>query len=269
MSDHSSSPREPGARLRDKVIVITGACGGIGSATATRAAAEGALLVLVDKENSALATLAARIGQDWGIEPAFVAADVSSADDARRYVDVALRAHGRIDGLFNNAGILGTVGPLVSMSAENFDRVFDVNVKGVLFGMQAAIPQMAGRGGAIVNTASTAASRTRPGMSIYGASKATIVSLTRSAAVESEGTGIRVNAVCPGVIDTPMPRNVVRDRAGGDSSSDISLQGLVGAQPIQRPGTTVEVAGLVTWLLSDEASYVTGSAYNIDGGYLA
>lgn len=259
------------ARFRDKVAVVTGAAGGIGAAVAQRLAEEGARLVLVDIDTDRLDRVRGEVIAAGHEPPTILSADVSSEKDVQLYVRAAVEAHGGIDVFFNNAGIIGPVTPIVEATGESFDQIFAVNVKGVFLGLRAVLKIMAAKGtGAIVNTASTAAFRSRSGMGLYGASKQAIIALTRTAAIEMGPSGIRVNAVCPGVIDTDMPRRVARAKLGDAGTDESSLlDALVRGQPLPRPGTPQEVANLVGWLLSEEASYATGGTYQIDGGYLA
>ncbi|HYB40571.1 MAG TPA: glucose 1-dehydrogenase [Candidatus Methylomirabilis sp.] len=255
------------SRFQDKVVVITGAAGGIGRAAARRFASEGARLLLVDisvaglEESRAAAELA-------GGEAIAVAADVTRAAEVQRYVDTALGRFGGIDLFFNNAGILGAISPLVDYPEETFDRVMAVNVKSVWLGLKLVGPAIVARGGgAIVNTASTAGLRGTPRLVAYTASKHAVIGLTRTASLEFIRHGVRVNAVCPAPIDTPMARELEQGFDPRDPKAAHAR--FEHAIPIRRYGTADEVAALVTFLCSSDASFINGSAYTVDGGSTA
>jgi NAD(P)-dependent dehydrogenase (short-subunit alcohol dehydrogenase family) len=250
-------------RFTGKVAVITGAGGGIGRAVAARLAAEGASLVLVDRAAGSLKDSYAAV-ERAGATALAVDADVSRWEDAERYTAAAAERFGGVDLFFNNAGILGDVGPLTEYSEATFDRVMAVNVKGVWLGLKAVVPAMLARGGgAIVNTASVAGLRASPTLGPYAASKHAVIGLTRTAAVELARRGIRVNAVCPAPIDTPMVRQFEAGLGEG------AHERLVGRIPMQRFGDADEVAALVVFLLSAEASYINGGIYTVDGASMA
>ena len=195
-------------RFEGKVVVITGGAGGIGRAAAVRFASEGARVVAVDVSVSGLKDTVAAVEGAGGAALA-VEADVTRADDVQRYVAVATERWGGIDCLFNNAGILGAVAPLVDYPEETFDRVMAVNVKGVWLGLKTVAPAIVARGGgAIVNTASVAGLKGTPNLVAYTASKHAVVGMTRTASIELVRRGVRVNAVCPAPIETPMARQL-------------------------------------------------------------
>ena len=247
--------------------MITGAAGGIGRAVAVRLAAEGARLALVDLEATALAASQGAV-QKAGGEAITVAADVTRAGEVERYVRTAVEAFGGIDRFFNNAGILGAVAPLVDYSEEMFDRVIAVNVKGVWLGLKTVAPAMIARGGgAIVNTASIAGLRGTPNLIAYTASKHAVVGLTRTASMELVRRGIRVNAICPAPIDTAMAAEMEQKARPGDPGAFHAR--MEASIPMRRYGTADEVAALVTFLLSDEAAYINGGIYPVDGGSMA
>jgi 3alpha(or 20beta)-hydroxysteroid dehydrogenase len=254
-------------RFTGKAVVVTGAGGGIGRATAARLAAEGASLLLVDRAADALAETRDVIDRT-GVPCAAVEADVTRAADVQRYVEAARDRFGGIDALFNNAGVLGAVAPLTEYPEAEFDRVMAVNVKGVWLGLRAVAPVMAGRGGgAIVNTAYIAGLRGSPNLIAYTASKHAVIGLTRSAAIELARRGIRVNAVCPAPIETPMAREL--ERGFGADRAARTRERLSAAIPLRRFGEADEVAALVVFLLGPDASYVSGGIYTVDGGAMA
>jgi len=247
-------------RFAGKVAVVTGAAAGFGLAVASRLAAEGASVVLVDRAAEALKEAAAAID---GARP--VLADVSQEADVDSYVAATLSAHGRIDLFFNNAGIEGRMAPMTELSAEDFDSVWAVNARGVFLGLRAVLRVMKPQAsGAIVNTASMAGLKGSARFSPYVASKHAVVGLTRSAALEGAPFGIRVNAVAPGHIDTRMARGLTAQIDPADP--DGVYRRIAASVPLGcRYGTAAEVASLVLWLLSDEAAYVSGTTQLIDG----
>ena len=247
-------------RITGKVVLITGGGGGIGRAAAVRFASEGARVALVDLTAETLRQSVAAVEKVDG-EVLAVEADVTKAADVERYAAAAVERFGGIDIFFNNAGVLGALKPLVDYPEETFDRVIAVNVKAVWLGMKVVAPRMRARGGgAIVNTASIAGLRGSPNIIAYTASKHAVVGMTRAASLELARHNIRVNAVCPAPIETPMARQL---------EVDVKRERLTATIPMRRYGSPEEVAELVAWLASDDAAYITGAIYTVDGGAMA
>ncbi len=250
-----------------KVVLITGAGNGIGRASAVGFASRGAKVVIVDRDTAGGEATAGILRQQGG-EALFVAADVTKSAEVQNYVKVALDAYGQIDCFYNNAGIEGAVAPTAEYDEDMFDRVMAVNVKGVFLGLRHVLPVMIKQGrGAIVNTASIAGLVASPGMPAYVASKHAVIGLTKTAAGEVGRSGVRVNAVCPGPIDTRMIHALEAVLNPDDPAA-------VGARyqssiPLGRYGTAEEVANIVQFLCSDLASNITGAHYVVDGGRTA
>jgi 3alpha(or 20beta)-hydroxysteroid dehydrogenase len=230
----------------------------MGQAVARRLHAEGASVLLVDRDGDGLQEVVSTLKESaWA-----VVADVSSEPDTDRYVQTCLDNTGRIDLFFNGAGIIGPVDPVAGTPVAAFDDVVAVNLRGTFLGLRAVLRAMleTGHGGAIVNTASYAALRGTQGGAAYSATKAGVLALTRNAALEVAAAGIRVNAMAPGPIDTPM---LARSMAAMEGATlDLFSSGV----PMARVGQPEEVAALVCWLLSSEASFITGVCVPIDGG---
>ncbi|MBS0475264.1 MAG: SDR family oxidoreductase [Proteobacteria bacterium] len=243
-----------------KVVLITGASSGIGRATAVAFGRAGAKVVLGDLNEEAAAT-ASQIKAAGG-EALFVKTDVSQPASVEALVQAAVGAHGRLDVAFNNAGLLPRTADLADMTTEDFDRTIAVDLRGVFLCLKYEIRQMLSNGGgAIVNTASVAGLVADPGMAPYVAAKHGVVGLTKAAALDYATRNIRVNAVAPGLVATPMTERWLADPAFKGK--------LLQNSPIGRAAQPEEIAGTVLYLSSDAASFVTGQTYVIDGGQTA
>jgi NAD(P)-dependent dehydrogenase (short-subunit alcohol dehydrogenase family) len=247
--------------MTGKVAIVTGGSAGIGRATSIAFAREGANVVVADVDVERGEKLAAEI-ENEGVGAMFVRTDVASEDDVANLVARTVERFGRLDYAFNNAGIEGMPAPTDECTSENWDRTIAVNLTGVYLCMRAEIPHMRANGGSIVNCSSVAGLVGFPTIPAYTASKHGVIGLTKTAALDYAQQGIRVNAVCPGVIDTEMVTRFTQ----GDTTATAEL---VGTEPVGRMGTAEEIADAVVWLCSDRASFVTGQAIAVDGGFVA
>lgn len=253
-------------RLDGRVAVVTGAAGVIGSATIRLLAERGAKIVAVDRKQADLE--GAIKGLPAAAEAIAITADVTEEDGVNEYVRAAVDQFGTIDVFYNNAGVEGEVKPIQDYPLEAFRKVLDVNVVGVFLGMKHVLPVMLKQNkGSIINTASIAGLVGSPHIAVYSASKHAVIGLTKSVAWECSGTGVRVNCVCPGLIESRMLSAIFQGRAGGNAP--YPMEKMVERIPARRLGQGSEVASIVAFLASDEASYMSGSAYTVDGGRTA
>jgi len=253
-------------RLDGKVAVVTGAAGVIGTATIRLLAERGARIVAVDRREDDLKTATRDLPASAQALP--IAADVTSEDEVADYVRATIDKFGTIDVFYNNAGVEGDIKPITQYPLEAFRRVIDVNVVGVFLGLKHVLPVMLKQNtGSIINTASIAGLIGFPDIAAYSASKHAVIGLTKSAALECAGTGVRVNCVCPGMIDSRMLSSIIQGRNPGNAP--VPNDRIVERIPARRLGQPSEVASIVAFLASDEASYVSGSAYTVDGGRTA
>lgn len=251
-----------GKEFKGKTALVTGASSGIGRATAIGFAQQGANVVVADVLTEGGAKTV-RMIEEMGKRALFVSCDVSQENDVKNVMNQTIETFGRLDYAFNNAGTEGKHGSTIDCTDENWENVIRINLKGVWLCMKQELPQMLKQGtGAIVNCSSIAGLVGFEGIPAYTASKHGVVGLTRTAALEFAKSNIRINAVCPGVIQTPMIDRFVHGEA------QIRKQ-LIEGEPVGRVGKPEEIAEGVLWLCSDAASFVTGQAIAIDGGWIA
>jgi NAD(P)-dependent dehydrogenase (short-subunit alcohol dehydrogenase family) len=247
--------------MNTKVVLITGALTGIGRATALAFAKEGARLVVSGRRDDAGAELVTEL-RESGAEAEYVRADVRIEEDVQNLVSQTTKRFGRIDVAVNNAGTEGKPGPLIDQTVESYTATFDANVLGTFLGikheLKIMIPQ---RSGSIINISSTLGQKTAPGASIYAATKHAVEGLTKTAALEAASANVRVNAVAPGPIDTGM-----LDRFTGSAERKAAL---IAGVPLKRMGRAEEVAQTILFLASDNAPFITGQIFGIDGGKMA
>lgn len=241
-----------------KVVLITGGTSGIGRATAVAFAQEGASVVVAGRRESEGAESVTLIEQAGG-KGLFVQADVSIEDDVAAMVAKTLESFGKLDFAFNNAGVFLESAPITEVTQDTIDRILAINVRGVALCLKHEIPAiLKSGGGGIVNTASFLGIRPYTGSAIYNASKFATIGLTKSAALEFASQGVRVNAICPGVIETPMNEGYRQDEQGRAALNNM--------QPLGRIGHPEEIAAAVLYLCSPKAGFVTGTTLSVDGG---
>lgn len=252
------------SRLQNKVAIITGGAGGIGIAAARKFVAEGARVLLVDLDDATLADAAG----EFGDAASWCVADVSDPNQTVAYVQRAVEAFGGVDILLANAGVEGTVTPIVDQDVEMFDKVLAVNVRGAWLGLKYAIPEIAKRGGgSILITSSVAGIHGSPGLSPYVTSKHAVIGMMRSAALECAPHNIRVNTVNPSPVETRMMRSLEEGLLPGNAPS--AHDAIAASIPLGRYGEPADVADLMCFLVSDEAGFLTGGVYMVDGGVSA
>lgn len=251
-------------KLAGKVAVITGGTSGIGLAAVRLFIEQGSRVVIADIQDDK----GRRLAEELGASAAYVHADVSREADIKAAVDHALQKFGRLDCLFNNAGIGGVGGPIEKISADGFDSVMGVLLRAVFLGMKHAAPIMKRQGaGSIISTASVAGLRAGHGPHVYSAAKAAVIHLTKSVAMELGESGVRVNCICPGGIATPIFGKAFGLSDEAAEKSVATMQAILAkVQPIQRAGLPEDIANAALWLASDDASFVNGHALVVDGG---
>lgn len=246
-------------RLDNRVVIVTGAAQGIGFGIAERFVEAGASVAMVDVKGGPVESAAARLSTKGAAIP--VAADISSEDQVRAAIEAVFKRFGRLDVLVNNAGI-EVLGTATEISAEDWDRQLNVNLRGAFLCSKYAVEKMRGRGGAVVNIASVHAFASYPGVVAYDVSKAGMLGMTRAMALDHGKDGVRVNAICPGYIDTPM----LEAWLGTVADRDETMRGIMRFHPLGRIGTPRDIAEAALFLASDAASFITGATLVVDGG---
>jgi len=253
-------------RFDNKVVIITGGATGIGLATARRFAQEGAKVVIASRNEAAGQQVVADIRASGG-EATYIQTDVTQEAQIEALIKQTTATYGRIDAAFNNSGTEGIPAPLADDNEENYQKIFEVNVKGLWLSMKHQLKHMQQHGaGSIVNNASIAGLIGFPGLGLYTASKHAVLGLTKSAALENAALGIRVNAVSPAMIETDMAERFLSAQPGNKEDTIASVKSM---HPVGRFGKPEEIASAVTWLCSDDASFVVGHSLTVDGGFTA
>ncbi len=248
------------AEMAGKVAVITGGASGIGEASARLFIQEGARVIIADMQKERGRALAAELGDAAVFSPV----EVRQEEQVKAVIDTAVSKWGRLDCMFNNAGFGGALGPIEDTPVEEFDMTFDVLVKGVFLGMKHAIPVMKKQGiGSIINTGSISAITAGRGPLIYSAAKASVLHLSKVAAISVADSSIRINTICPGYIATPLSTNTV---GKPDKLIEEQLDGEPFPQPIPRVGRPSDIAEMALFLASDRSTFITGQAIIVDGG---
>ena len=251
-------------KLEDKVALITGGSLGLGQATAYLFAKEGAKVIITGRTEQTLKD-AVEEGKKQGVDIEYLVADVSKEEDCKKTVDHVIDKYGKIDILFNNAGVLYT-SHTHEIATEIWDKTFDINVKGTFFMSKYAIPHMLEKGyGVIINNSSILGLKAVPGLAAYNATKGAVTQLTRSMALEYSARGIRVNAICPGTIETPMVDGLLNQMPDRDAAEELFKS----FHPIGRLGKADEIAHAVLFLCDDNVQFMTGSMLSVDGGWVA
>jgi 3-oxoacyl-[acyl-carrier protein] reductase len=255
-------------RLKGKVALITGAGSGFGRETALTFAREGAAVAIADLDEAGGSDAASQIAQAGG-RAIFIRTDVARPAEVQAMVEETVKSFGKLDILFNNAGVPMPATPIAEITPELYARVMDVNVRGVIFGCKYGAPAIARNpgGGAIINTSSLSALKGRPDLSVYAASKGAVVALTRALAVELAPKKIRVNSICPVAADTPMLAKFMPE--GGRVALEAMKRAAAEPIPMKRLGRAADTAALALFLASDEAEFLTGLNIPVDGGYSA
>lgn len=251
-------------KLKDKVALITGGSLGLGQATAYLFAEEGAKVIITGRTEKTLKE-AVEEGKKKGVNIEYFVADVSKEDDCKKTIDHVIGKHGKIDILFNNAGVL-YVATTHETDTEIWDKTFDINVKGTYFMSKHTIPHMLKAGyGNIINNSSILGLKAVPGLAAYNATKGAVTQLTRSMALEYADKGIRVNAICPGTIVTPMVDGLMDQMPDRNAAEDLFKS----FHPMGRLGKSEEIAHAVLFLCDDKVGFMTGSMLSVDGGWVA